>query len=52
MNASGIKNVMVTGGCGFIGSHVVDQLLTDGLDVTVVDNFSSGRSENLAHHAR
>lgn len=41
--------VIVTGGAGFIGSHLVDQLLIDGHDITVLDNFSTGRKENLEH---
>jgi len=41
---------LVTGGCGFIGSHVVDALLDRGAEVVVVDNLSTGRLLNLEHH--
>jgi UDP-glucose 4-epimerase len=43
---------LVTGGAGFIGSHLVDRLLADGHDALVLDNFSTGRLENLKHHGK
>ena len=42
-----MARTLVTGGCGFIGSHLVDSLLEEGHDVIVVDNLSSGRIDNL-----
>ena len=44
----GMSKAIVTGGCGFIGCHIVEQLLADGLDVTVIDNFITGRRANLS----
>jgi UDP-glucose 4-epimerase len=46
-----MANYLITGGAGFIGSHLVDFLLEAGHGVTVLDNFSSGRRENLPAHS-
>lgn len=45
----GSRRVLVTGGAGFIGSHLVERLLLDGCAVTVLDNLSTGRVQNLSH---
>ena len=42
---------VVTGGAGFIGSHMVDLLVAQGYEVRVIDNLAGGREANLAHHA-
>lgn len=42
------ERVLVTGGAGFIGSHIVDDLVKQGYEVAVIDNFSSGKPENLS----
>jgi nucleoside-diphosphate-sugar epimerase len=44
------SKVLVTGGCSFIGSHLVDALVARGARVRVVDNLSSGKRENLQEH--
>ena len=41
------RRVLVTGGAGFVGSHIVDRLLADGHRVLVVDNLSTGRTTNV-----
>src|SRR5919198_4990129 len=46
------KHVLVTGGAGFIGSHVAEAYLAAGYDVTVLDDLSTGRRENLPAGAR
>jgi UDP-glucuronate decarboxylase len=43
------KRVLVTGGAGFIGSHLCERLVADGNDVLCVDNFFTGTKENIAH---
>lgn len=43
--------VLITGGAGFIGSHLVDALLEHGHRVTAIDNLSTGRFENIEHHS-
>jgi UDP-glucose 4-epimerase len=43
--------VLITGGAGFIGSHLADRWLAQGAQVTVIDNLSAGRRQNLEDHA-
>ena len=42
-----MEKVIVTGGAGFIGSHIVDALISDGYEVHIIDNMSAGKQENI-----
>jgi len=43
-------NILITGGAGFIGSHLADRLVADGHSACVIDNLSTGSLENIKHH--
>ncbi len=43
------KRILVTGGAGFLGSHLCERLIADGHDVLCVDNYFTGRKDNIAH---
>jgi UDP-glucuronate decarboxylase len=49
VRVSNRKRVLVTGGAGFLGSHLCERLLEDGCDVLCVDNFYSGTKDNVSH---
>jgi UDP-glucuronate decarboxylase len=49
MNSLVAKRVLVTGGAGFLGSHLCERLIADGSDVLCVDNYFTGRKDNIAH---
>lgn len=44
------KRVLITGGAGFLGSHLVDRFIAEGYKVLVMDNLLTGNMENIAHH--
>jgi len=48
-NYGDVKRVLVTGGAGFLGSHLCDKLIAEGHEVLCVDNFYTGRRQNIAH---
>ncbi|XP_034655297.1 UDP-glucuronic acid decarboxylase 1 [Drosophila subobscura] len=49
LNYKNRKRILITGGAGFVGSHLVDDLMIQGHEVIVVDNFFTGRKRNVAH---
>jgi nucleoside-diphosphate-sugar epimerase len=44
-----MKRILITGGAGFLGSHLCDRLIKDGHDVLCADNFFTGSKTNVAH---
>jgi UDP-glucuronate decarboxylase len=49
MRVSNRNRVLITGGAGFLGSHLSERLINEGCDVLCLDNFYSGTKENVAH---
>ncbi|XP_022288368.1 UDP-glucuronic acid decarboxylase 1-like [Crassostrea virginica] len=49
LNYKDRKRILISGGAGFVGSHLVDRLMLEGHEVTVVDNFFTGRKRNVEH---
>jgi UDP-glucose 4-epimerase len=45
-----LRKIVVTGGAGFLGSHLVDKLIQEGEEVIVIDNLFRGQTENIEHH--
>lgn len=44
-----MKKILITGGAGFVGSHLADKLINEGHQITVIDDLSTGRYQNVAH---
>ena len=51
MNRANIRHAFVSGGAGFIGSHIAVRLVKAGVHVTIYDNFSTGQESFISHHA-
>ena len=49
INTTSAKKILITGGAGFLGSHLTETLLSSGNEVLVVDNFFTGSKQNIAH---
>ena len=49
MRVSGLETIVITGGAGFLGSHLSERLLADGCSVICLDNFCTGTPANVAH---
>ena len=47
-----LKKAIITGGCGFIGSHLVDLLIKKNFKLVVIDNLESGNLQNIKHHLK
>ena len=47
-----IQRILVTGGAGFLGSHLCDRLIADGYNVLCLDNFFTGSKQNITHLIR
>jgi UDP-glucose 4-epimerase len=50
MSLAGVQRAFLTGGAGFIGSHIADRLVKDGTKITIYDNFSTGQEQFVSHH--
>ena len=46
------ERILVTGGAGFLGSHLCDRLIAEGHEVLCLDSLLTGRAENIRHRAR
>jgi UDP-glucuronate decarboxylase len=49
LSSSEKLRILITGGAGFVGSHLVDRLMMQGHQVTVLDNLFTGRKQNIGH---